>query len=154
MTWRPVEPLSRTPWTADFAAAKGRAIIFGVLAVVLLSLVVIGNTRFEHTYGLVWSSRNHVNYWVDGQTYTFRLSDQIFRGAHAAFPGGSAYLFVGMLVDVNDPQNVIILPRFFPTSGMIFIIAGLFAAASLYCGVVAKAGWRWDMPGGKMPPLR
>jgi len=153
MTWRPVEPLSRTPWTADFTAAKGRAIIFGVLAVVLISLAIIASTRFEHTWGNI--RVGEVHYWVGGQTHATLISESAFRsGLFTFLPPFAPYSLVRMLIDINNPQNVIFLPRATPPSGMVFFIGGLFAMTSLYCGIVARAARRRNIPGDHRSPLR
>ncbi|MCL2396782.1 MAG: hypothetical protein FWC93_01825 [Defluviitaleaceae bacterium] len=151
MTWQPVEPLSRTPWTADFVAAKGRAIIFGVLAVVLLSFAIAGS-RYEYTWGVLRSSGFGmvVDYHFDGQSYTTPLPEQYFR---IQFSTGGSPLVI-MLISSNNPQNI-----FFPThapmpSGIVLLTGAAFGTVSLYCVVVARAGRRRDISGDHRSSLR
>ena len=153
MTWRPVEPLTRTPWTADFAAAKGRAIIFGVLAFLILATPVLQAARMaylEHNYTQTWGrvgdgySFNVVSYRVDGQTYTVPYRLAWLRAIHA--PLGSVttskwhQVFVMVFVDPDNPQNASI-PAKWPgfNSGWSLVIGAMFAAGSLCCFVTHRA---------------
>ncbi|MCL2396783.1 MAG: hypothetical protein FWC93_01830 [Defluviitaleaceae bacterium] len=173
MMWRPVEPLSRTPWTADFAAAKGRAIIFGVLAVIALIIVVRNAHReyhFPYTANVVaeafsTSRGNFMCGWLRtdfrGQPYLFSWTWR-FDGWPHRFDSsrdivigiGPGYLSPLLIVDINNPQNSYIMHYATLPSGAVLVIGTTFAVVSLYCGIVARAGRRRDISGDHRSPLR
>ncbi|MCL2397050.1 MAG: hypothetical protein FWC93_03195 [Defluviitaleaceae bacterium] len=165
MTWQPVEPLSRTPWTADFAAAKGRAIIFGVLAVIIIVFaapLMARDAYIRRNFVEVQGYGDHIRSMfpmieieVSGQLYVVpyeschrpRFTDIMRCGR--VWPTSSSV----MLVDVNNPQNTMTKTIMPIESGMVFVIGTTFGVASLFCMVIAKAGRR-DIPGDHRSPLR
>ena len=144
--WRPTEPYTRIPLTADFTAAKGRAIIFGILAVVLLALGAVGENYIESNFVEVSGFINldgTVSYTVGSQTYTIPLREsRLFSMFQDSSPIMATPVFEPLLVNINNPQIVIFFLRWIalPPSDMVLFVGAMFAAASLLNLVLHKVG--------------
>ena len=146
-----IEPPTRTPWTADFAAAKGRAVIFAVLMLIFLAasartvyveqnyFPVVGHFGYENGSPVVVARPpfTRLPYWHITLPYILPPRQFALPPTFSFFGNPSS----GPVVFVSNRnfQDAFIAITLIP-SGFFFIMAAVSSAASLYCLVVHKAG--------------
>ena len=157
-----IELSARTPWTADFVAAKGRAVIFAVLVLIFLAasaravyveqmyIPIVGRLGYENGSPVV-VARTYPSSMSRHRTPWYAIIPYTLPPRQFALPPTFSYFGSnppsGPVVFINpwNPQDAFIAVTLMP-SGFLFIMAAVSGVASLYCFVVHKAGRKKTNP--------